>query len=80
MNQAATLYEWSELAEEALDWEVCKLSPLCVTIADPPELPGEEEVRAAVDISPAGTVLRELTGQSAKEASDGEGAEDEGES
>ncbi|UCH28733.1 MAG: MMPL family transporter [Myxococcales bacterium] len=73
-----TLYEWSELAEEALDWEVCKLSPLCVTIADPPELPGEEEIRAAVDISPAGTVLRELTGQSAKEASDGEGAEDEG--
>jgi hypothetical protein len=46
---AETLYEWSELAEEALDWEVCKASPLCVTIADPPELPDSEEVRAAID-------------------------------
>ena len=43
-----TLYEWSELAEEALDWEVCKLSPLCVTIADPPKLPGGDEIREAV--------------------------------
>jgi predicted RND superfamily exporter protein len=73
-----TLYEWSELAEEALDWEVCKLSPLCVTIADPPELPDGDEIRAAVDISPAGTVLRELTGQSAKEATAEEGNEEEG--
>ena len=71
-----TLYEWSELAEEALDWEVCKLSPLCVTIADPPELPDGDEIRAAVDVSPAGTVLRELTGQSAKEAT---ASEEEGE-
>ena len=74
-----TLYEWSELAEEALDWEVCKLSPLCVTIADPPELPDGDEIREAVDISPAGTVLRELTGQSAKEATaGGEEGEEEG--
>jgi predicted RND superfamily exporter protein len=73
-----TLYEWSELAEEALDWEVCKLSPLCVTIADPPELPNSDEIREAVDISPAGTVLRELTGQSAKQAGGEEGSEDEG--
>jgi predicted RND superfamily exporter protein len=71
-----TLYEWSELAEEALDWEVCKASPLCVTIADPPELPDSDEVRAAVDRSPAGTVLRELTGESAKQAGgDAEGDE-----
>jgi len=70
-----TLYEWSELAEEALDWEVCKLSPLCVTIADPPELPDGDDIREAVDISPAGTVLRELTGQSAKQAG-GDGEED----
>lgn len=61
-----TLYEWSELAEEALDWEVCKASPLCVTVADPPELPDSDEVREAIDRSPAGTVLRQLTGQSAK--------------
>ena len=73
-----TLYEWSELAEEALDWEVCKLSPLCVTIADPPELPDGEEIREAIDISPAGTVLRELTGQSAQDVSDD--GEEEGES
>jgi predicted RND superfamily exporter protein len=73
-----TLYEWSELAEEALDWEVCKLSPLCVTIADPPELPDGDDIREAVDISPAGTVLRELTGQSAKEAGAAEGEEGEG--
>jgi len=74
-----TLYEWSELAEEALDWEVCKLSPLCVTIADPPELPDGEEIREAIDISPAGTVLRELTGQSAKDVSgEDEESEDEG--
>jgi predicted RND superfamily exporter protein len=72
-----TLYEWSELADEALDWEVCKLSPLCVTIADPPELPDGEEIRHAVDISPAGTVLRELTGQSAKQAG-GDGDDGEG--
>jgi predicted RND superfamily exporter protein len=72
---ADTLYEWSELAEEALDWEVCKLSPLCVTIADPPELPDEDEIRHAVDISPAGTVLRELTGRSAKQAAGEEGTE-----
>ena len=65
---AETLYEWSELAEEALDWEVCKASPLCVTIADPPELPDSDEIRAAVDRSPAGTVLQELTGESAKQA------------
>ena len=70
-----TLYEWSELAEEALDWEVCKASPLCVTIADPPELPDSDEVREAVDRSPAGTVLRQLTGESAKQA--GGGAEGE---
>lgn len=79
---ADTLYEWSELAEEALDWEVCKASPLCVTIADPPELPGSDEIREAVDRSPAGTVLHELTGQSAKQAGSGskdEGAEDDGE-
>jgi hypothetical protein len=62
-----TLYEWSELAEEALDWEVCKASPLCVTIADPPELPDSDEVREAVDRSAAGTVLRQLTGESAKQ-------------
>ena len=67
---ADTLYEWSELAEEALDWEVCKASPLCVTIADPPELPDNDEVREAVDRSPAGTVLQQLTGQSAKQAGD----------
>ena len=73
-----TLYEWSELAEEALDWEVCKLSPLCVTIADPPELPDGDEIRDAIDISPAGTVLRELTGQSAKQAGGSEGSDDEG--
>ena len=71
-----TLYEWSELAEEALDWEVCKASPLCVTIADPPELPDSDAVREAVDRSPAGTVLRQLTGQSAKLAG-GSGAEGE---
>ncbi len=65
---ADTLYEWNELAEEALDWEVCKASPLCVTIADPPELPDSDAVREAVDRSPAGTVLRQLTGQSAKQA------------
>jgi len=65
---AETLYEWSELAEEALDWEVCKASPLCVTIADPPELPNGDEIRAAIDRSPAGTVLQELTGESAKQA------------
>lgn len=63
---ADVLREWSELAEEALDWEVCKLSPLCVTIADPPELPTGEDIREAIDVSPAGTVLRELTGQSVK--------------
>ena len=63
-----TLYEWSELAEEALDWEVCEASPLCVTIADPPELPDSDDIREAVDRSPAGTVLRSLTGQSAKQA------------
>ncbi|UCF46795.1 MAG: MMPL family transporter, partial [Myxococcales bacterium] len=74
---ADTLYEWSELAEEALDWEVCKASPLCVTIADPPELPGSNEVREAVDRSAAGTVLRQLTGQSAKQAG-GQGEGDEG--
>ena len=63
-----TLYEWSELAEEALDWEVCELSPLCVTIADPPTLPDGDDIREAIDVSPAGTVLRELTGQSASKA------------
>ena len=74
---ADTLHEWNELAEEALDWEVCKASPLCVTIADPPELPDSHAVREAVDRSPAGSVLRQLTGQSAKQA--GAGAEgDEG--
>ena len=72
---AETLYEWNELAEEALDWEVCKASPLCVTIADPPELPDSDDVRQAIDESPAGTVLRELTGQSAKLA----GSSEEGE-
>lgn len=65
----ATLQEWNELAEEALDWQVCKASPLCVTIADPPELPDGDAIREAVDVSPAGTVLRQLTGQSAKGAS-----------
>lgn len=70
-----TLNEWSELAEEALDWEVCKLSPLCVTIADPPELPDGDEIRHAVDISPAGTVLRELTGESAKQEAENEESE-----
>lgn len=74
---ADTLYEWSELAEEALDWEVCKASPLCVTIADPPELPDSDAVREAVDLSPAGVVLRQLTGESAKQAgASGEGSED----
>ena len=73
---AETLYEWNELAEEALDWEVCKASPLCVTIADPPELPDSDEVRAAVDRSPAGTVLRELTGESAKQAGASETGEE----
>ncbi len=77
---AETLYEWSELAEEALDWEACKASPLCVTIADPPELPDGDEIREAIDRSPAGTVLRELTGQSAKEAGKStEGGSGEGE-
>ncbi len=71
---AETLDDWSELAEEALDWEVCKASPLCVTIADPPELPDGDEIRAAIDRSPAGTVLRELTGQTAKRR----GTRDEG--
>ncbi len=65
---AETLDEWSELAEEALDWEVCKVSPVCVTIADPPELPDSDDVRAAVDASPAGQLLLELTGTSAKKA------------
>lgn len=64
---AETLREWNELAEEALDWEVCKRSPLCVTIADPPELPDGDAVRDAVDRSAAGTVLRQLTGESARE-------------
>ncbi len=72
---ADTLREWSELAEEALDWEVCKASPLCVTIADPPELPDSDDIREAVDASPAGTVLRQLTGQSANKA----GGQEEGE-
>jgi predicted exporter len=71
-----TLYEWSELAEEALDWEVCKASPLCVTIADPPELPDSDEVREAVDRSAAGTVLRQLTGESAKQGGDGTNGEE----
>jgi len=70
-----TLSEWSELAEEALDWEVCKASPVCVTIADPPELPDSDDVRAAVDASPAGQVLRELTGTSAKKARTDDGAD-----
>ena len=77
---AETLYEWSELAEEALDWEVCKASPLCVTIADPPELPDGDEIREAIDRSPAGTVLQELTGQSAKQAgasAEGDGDDEE---
>ncbi len=77
---AETLYEWSELAEEALDWEVCKASPLCVTIADPPELPDSDDVREAVDRSQAGLVLKQLTGQSAKQArteSEDEGDEDD---
>lgn len=73
---ADTLYEWSELAEEALDWEVCKASPLCVTIADPPELPGGDEIREAVDRSRAGTVLHQLTGESAKKTGT-DGAEQE---
>lgn len=64
---SGTLYEWSELAEEALEWEVCKESPLCVTIADPPKLPDGDDVRAAVDASPAGQVLRALTGTSTKQ-------------
>jgi predicted RND superfamily exporter protein len=72
-----TLRQWSERAEEALDWEVCKASPLCVTIADPPKLPGSDEVREAVDASPAGTVLRQLTGQSAKKAGSPEQGEAE---
>ncbi len=72
-----TLYEWNELAEEALDWEVCKASPLCVTIADPPELPDSDAVREAVDLSPAGTVLRQLTGESAKQAGSSSGDEDQ---
>jgi len=74
---AETLYEWSELAEESLDWEVCKLSPLCVTIADPPQLPTGDDIREAVDASPAGTVLHELTGQSAKNAGASEGEDDD---
>ncbi len=72
---ADTLYEWNELAEEALDWEVCKASPLCVTIADPPELPDSDAIREAVDRSPAGTVLRQLTGESAKQAGSSGGDE-----
>lgn len=72
-----TLYEWSELAEEALDWEVCELSPLCATIADPPELPDGDDIRAAVDASPAGTVLFELTGQSAKKAGETPGGSED---
>ena len=72
-----TLSEWSELAEEAVDWEVCKASPLCVTIADPPELPDSDAIREAIDDSPAGTVLRQLTGQSAKQAGASE-TEDQG--
>ncbi len=74
---AATLREWNELAEEALDWEVCKRSLLCVTIADPPELPDGDAIVDAVDRSPASTVLQQLTGESAKRA-DGSDDEDEG--
>lgn len=62
-----SLEEWDELAQEALDWEVCKASPLCVTIADPPELPDGDDVRAAVDRSEAGAILRALTGRSTRE-------------
>jgi hypothetical protein len=49
-----------------------------VTIADPPELPDGDDIRAAVDASPAGTVLYELTGQSAKKAGAATDEEDEG--
>lgn len=73
----ATLRAWSELAEEALDWEVCKASPLCVTIADPPELPDSDAIRDEVDASPAGTVLRHLTGRSAKKAAEEQGGDAE---
>ncbi|MEM9729778.1 MAG: MMPL family transporter, partial [Myxococcota bacterium] len=60
-----TLDDWNEAAEEALDWEVCEASPVCVTIADPPVLPTSDDVREAVDRAPAGEVLRALTGKSA---------------
>lgn len=64
-----TLLEWNELAEEAMDWEVCKASPFCVTIADPPELPSSDEVREAIERSPAGTALKALTGVASRETS-----------
>ncbi|MGB5810803.1 MAG: MMPL family transporter [Polyangiales bacterium] len=72
-----TLEEWSELAEESLDWEACKASPLCVTIADPPELPDDEDVRSAVDASDAGAILRALVGRSTREPTeDASGSQD----
>ncbi|MEM7436607.1 MAG: MMPL family transporter [Myxococcota bacterium] len=58
-----TLDEWNDLATEALEWEVCEASPLCVTIADPPTLPGEADVIAAVERSDAGRMLDALTGE-----------------
>lgn len=71
---ADTLRQWSELAEEALDWENCKASPLCVTIADPPELPDGDAIREAVDRSAAGAMIRQLTGRSAR-LDEGEGSD-----
>jgi len=62
------LEQWRDSADETLDWEVCKASPFCVEIADPPTLPTSAEVRAAIDASPAGEVLFELTGATAAEA------------
>lgn len=72
-----TLQEWRENAEEALDWEVCEASPVCVTIADPPVLPTDDDVRDAVDRAPAGTVLRALTGSTARTAGATEAEADE---
>ncbi len=62
-----TLQEWNELAAEAMDWEVCKASPFCVTIADPPELPSSDEVREAIERSAAGAALKELTGVASRQ-------------
>ena len=67
-----TLEEWNELAEEVMDWEVCKASPFCVTIADPPKLPTEQEIRETIDRSEGGRLIQSLTGASAAPKGEGE--------